>query len=339
MKILDLTNLKLTNKGKKINLDFKIDVPKNLYKYYALNEYSVNGIKNGTIFFSPNNLLNDVLEGNFEILWGFENFKNNENILQDFRDRITNGASDYKKDFLRWRGVFSMSEDFKNELLWIHYTNESGFCLEFDTKKLENYFKTNIGNDHTYFFPISYNNPVTQIDFNNYIYFDEKKDNQNIDALLPIMYCLAVKENHWEYEKEWRLLINNQNFNYVSDVNQIIDDKTKADENGKTKGNNLQIDRTLITKVILAPRFFNNNRFNKHEILERGFEVYNFKINEEGNYAKQLLKNIFEHFPNCIFQIDKVVTTQNIVGREITTRIEIIDISESYIIIKKIKLK
>lgn len=151
------------------------------------------------------------------------------------------------------------------------------------------------------------------------------------------MYSLAVKEAHWKYEKEWRLLINHQKFNYISDPNHILSDESKKDENNKTIGNNLEIERDIITKVILAPRFFNNNRFNKHELLDRDIEVFNFKLDGEGQKAYKLLKNLHKHYPASIYQINKV-TNDNFIEREITTKIEIIDISEYYIKIKKLKI-
>ena len=100
MKQLNLKNVKLTNNGKQIDVDVKLEIPKTLYKFYALNDYNIKGVENGTIFFSPNNLLNDVLEGNFELLWDFENFKTNDNINLDFRKAITNNNHNFKIDFL-----------------------------------------------------------------------------------------------------------------------------------------------------------------------------------------------------------------------------------------------
>jgi hypothetical protein len=229
------------------------------------------------------------------------------------------------------------SDDYKNELLWIHYTNEAGFCFEFDVEKLKKFFKVNNGVNHSYFIPISYNDPITKIDFNEYSIFSQINNKQEIDALLPIMYCLAVKEGHWKYEKEWRLLLNHEKFNYVSDQNHIISDESKEDEKNIIIGNNLEIDRDIITKVILAPRFFNNNRFNKNEVLENGIEIYNIKNNDEGKLSYKLLYNLRKKFPHSIFQINKVANN-DFIDREINFKIEIIDLTANYIKIKKIKL-
>jgi hypothetical protein len=338
MKTLDLKEVvKFTNNGNDIRVDIKMKIPESLYKFYALNDYSVKGIEKGTIFFSPNSLLNDIMEGNFGLLWDFNNFKNNDTINENIKSQIVRGGGEHKKNFLRWRGIFSMSDDYKNELLWIHYTNESGFCLEFDVKKLNTYFNTNNGNDHSYFFPIKYNNPIEIIDFNEYIITEKNDEKRSIDVQLPILYCLAVKEYHWEYEKEWRLLINHEKFNYVSEPTHIVDDCTKKDENKKVNGNNLEINRKIVTKVILAPNFFNNNRFNKIELLERGIEVFNFTENVEGQNTQKLLQNLYKHYYSCIYQIEKVVNT-NFIEREITKKIEIIDVSESYVKLKRIKI-
>lgn len=334
MKQLNLKNVKLTNNGKQIDVDVKLEIPKTLYKFYALNDYNIKGVENGTIFFSPNNLLNDILEGNFELLWDFENLLKNEKVDTNFRAQLISGINKSKIDFLSWRGIFSMSDDYKNELLWIHYTNEAGFCFEFDVEKLKNFFKVNNGVNHSYFFPISYNDPITKIDFNKYSKFSQINNKQEIDALLPLMYSLAVKEAHWKYEKEWRLLINHQKFNYISDPNHILSDESKKDENNKTIGNVLEIDRDIITKVILAPRFFNNNRFNKHELLDRDIEIFDFKDHREGQNAYKLMKNLHKHYSSSIYQINKVAN-KSFIEREINTKIEIIDISQHYLKIKK----
>ena len=86
MKPLDLKNVIFSKEGKYIDVQLKLKAPEKLYKFYALNDYSVKSIENGTIFFSPNNLLNDVLEGNFELLWDFESFKNKKKV---FENKIT----------------------------------------------------------------------------------------------------------------------------------------------------------------------------------------------------------------------------------------------------------
>lgn len=336
-KAIDLCNAKFIRNGKHVNVEIKIPTPQKLYKFYALNENSIKVVAEQTIFFSPNNLLNDVLEGNFETLWNFDNFTKNESINRGFRDEIIYRVSQYKKDFLQCRGIFSMSSNYKNELLWIHYTNESGFCLEFDTEKLSSTFNHNNGKEHSYFFPISYYKPIQLIDFNSYCDCEIIADKQDVNALLPIMYCLAAKEYHWSYEEEWRLLINHDNFNYVSDATNILDDATKDDEKDKVNGNNLDIDSSLITKVILAPRFFNNSRFNKQQVLGRNIELLNFKDNEDGKQTQKFLLNLQKHYPNCIYQIEKIANL-NLIERNITTKIEIIDISERYVKIKKVKL-
>lgn len=340
MKILDLKNVTFqkSESSKYLDVAPKIEVPQYLYKFYALNKFSVTNIEANNIFFSSANQLNDVLEGNFELLWDFENFKKNKNVYPDFQEKIIRGSDGFKKDFLRWRGIFSVSEVLNNELLWIHYTNEAGFCLEIDTLKINDVFQTNSGLNHSYFYPISYHDPVTKIDFNDYAEFTEVNNKQHINALLAIMYCLSVKEIHWAYEKEWRLSINNEKFNYQSDLNDIISDEKKEFEGNKAKSNNLEIDPNIFNKVILGTRFFNNNRFNKVEKFQDNIELYGFKNNEEGKFAQRLLKSLSKNFKDSVYQINKVAAN-NIISREINLRIEIIDIQDEYVKIKKHNLK
>lgn len=332
-KTLDLDNVRFTNNNGVVDVNIKIPAPKNLYKYYSLNKNSISGLENSTIFFSQANLLNDILEGNFELLWDFEKFKKS-NLKQEHKTDIIENISIYKKEFLRWRGVFSMTNNLKNELLWIHYTNESGFCLEFDSDELISFFNLNNNINQDFYFPISYPKKIKQVDFNE-LYFNNEVTGF-IDIKLAILNCFAVKENHWDYEKEWRLMLNREKFNYFSEPTLILDDKTKEEEIDKLKGGNIEIDRKIISKIILAPLFFNNSRFNKHEkIIDKfEYEIFIFKNSEDGKLAKQLLINLKKHYFDKIYQIDKIVVDKEIC-RDIRFKIDIIDIGDSFVKIKR----
>ncbi len=127
-KTLDLNNVRFTNISGVVDVDIKIPTPKNLYKYYSLNKNSVSGLENSTMFFSQANLLNDILEGNFEILWDFEKFKKSD-LTQEHKSFIIKNISTYKEKFLSWRGIFSMTNNLKNELLWRLSEKAASFIL------------------------------------------------------------------------------------------------------------------------------------------------------------------------------------------------------------------
>jgi len=334
IKILNLKNVSFTNNNGKIEVNNKIKIPVNLYKYYSLNKNNINCIKNSTLFFSQANLLNDILEGDFEKLWNFESFDKNTNILAEHKDYIKSRIPIYKKDFLRWRGVFSMSDNSKNELLWIHYTNESGFCLELDSNELISSLNLNNKSNQDFYFPITYCKTIKQVDFNRL--FIDIKETKRIDIKLAILNCFAIKEYHWRYEKEWRIMLNRKKFNYFSEPTIILDDKTKLEEIDQLRGGNVEISRDVIKKIILAPLFFNNSRFNKCiKIYDKfEYEIYFFKNSEEGNLAKELLENLKNHHSDKIYQIDKIVKDKKIC-RDLKFNIKIIDIGDNFVKIKK----
>lgn len=316
-------------------------IPENLYKYYSLMDYNIKGIYNNTIFFSQVHLLNDILEGNFKNLWNFDTFKDNLSIEEAHKKQITN-TTEYEKKFLENRGIFSACEDYKNDLLWVHYTQESGYCLEINTHELLNYLEQQHKNDY-WFYPINYPQNLSPLPFDNYIeLYEENHGNfirNFIDINLPIFYTLSTKEHHWHYEKEWRILLRSKKFNYIVSPTQIIDDKSKEIENKKKIGGNIEIPNKVIKKVILAPHFFNNSRFNHYDYnKDLGVELFHFKNNDEGKKAYDFLNAINQKYPNSIYQVDKIVQN-NVLKREISKSIEIIDISESYVKIVRKEIK
>lgn len=308
-------------------------IPENLYKYYSLMDYNIKGINNNTIFFSQVHLLNDILEGNFKNLWNFDTFKNNDAIQKDIKEQIIN-TTKYEEEFLKNRGIFSICEDYKNDLLWVHYTQESGYCLEINTHELLNCLEQQHKNDY-WFYPINYPKSLSPLPFDDYLeLYEENHGNfirKYIDINLPIFYTLSTKEHHWHYEKEWRILLRSKKFNYIVSPTQIIGDKSKEIENKEKKGGNIEIPNKVIKKVILAPHFFKNSRFNHYDYdKDSGVELFHFINNYEGKLAYDFLNVINQKYPNNIYQVDKIVQN-NLLKREISKSIEIIDINESYI--------
>ena len=58
-----------------IKLKEKVEIPKKLYKYYSLNKFSLESVKNKTFHFSHSFTMNDLMDGNF-LLWDMEDFLN-----------------------------------------------------------------------------------------------------------------------------------------------------------------------------------------------------------------------------------------------------------------------
>lgn len=93
--------------------------------------------------------------------------------------------------------VGCLCTDYKNRLMWSHYADSyKGFCVEYDFS---------LWNEKSIFslpFPISYseNRPIIPW----YLIYD--KFNKN-DFVLQVLLSLLAKDKAWEYENEWRFLI------------------------------------------------------------------------------------------------------------------------------------
>ncbi|WP_416446120.1 DUF2971 domain-containing protein [Leeuwenhoekiella sp. A16] len=347
-KDLELDHVTFINNGQKLETKLNKDKPKKLYKYYSLNSYSIEGLVNSTIYFSHVYLLNDIVDGELNLLWDFQNFlKNNKDDLKKIIPIPSESNEDryierYIKnrtipEFLESRGVLSLTSSYNNELLWTHYCNEKGFCLEIEISKFEEYLKKIKGNENYQFFPVSYYSPLKQIDFDKYALITKEigdfgaglVERNSIDAKLPILYGLASKEKHWEYEEEWRVLLNDAKFNSITHPLQIINDYQKEVENDLKLAGNIKIERDVIGKIILGPLFFNNERFTEKIELANSF-IYIFKKNKEGELARFFLITLEKNFHDKIYRVDKILKNKAIT-REITHVIKIIGIGNNYV--------
>ncbi|MEH6408682.1 MAG: DUF2971 domain-containing protein, partial [Leeuwenhoekiella sp.] len=165
------------------NVDFRIEdgkietiikkpIPSNLYKYYSLNRNSCESLENGYLFFSHSFMLNDLMDGN-PMLWDMkkyvQKFKYETNDFRSESEIEEEQTKKFQDEYLSLRGILSLSENYKDNLMWPHYTQERGFCLEFNTKDLQDEFK----NRELFFFPINYKEKLITIDFKEYIVCSE----------------------------------------------------------------------------------------------------------------------------------------------------------------------
>lgn len=338
-KRLKLENATFNQSKGNIKIELSEKIPNRLYKYYSVSKYAINGLKNKTLYFSHVHLLNDVMDGNF-MLWDVKKFiadlisqrqgVDNENDIYEEVKNLT-------KPFLKNKGVLSLSNTYKNELIWVHYTNERGYCLELETDKLLESVRENRNEKDVLFFPVSYDS-LKQIDFAEYITSEliPKNDEfmtNKVNANLPILYCFAQKDKFWKYEKEWRLLINDKIFKSIEFPLTMMNDEEKTAENkGKSSGN-VEIEKKAISKIILAPLFFNNERFNKSSI-NGTTTTFHFKANEDGKMIKEFLQTLKSDFNNKIYQIEKFIKDKRI-ARDIKYKIKIVRINEQSVDIMK----
>ncbi len=183
-----------------------IHQPNYLFKYYALNDNSVDALLKHYFFGPQPEHLNDPLDCSYELL-KFDNkeflfelmnpgrYANPEYPMELIRSEIRNeyselikGAKNLFKDLVFGNlGILSMTEVPDNELMWSYYSNHSGFCLEFDHSEFGPKFRGP--------FPINYHDEFDPISVTH------------LSQLVSVLYMTTLKSTNWCHEKEWRFLL------------------------------------------------------------------------------------------------------------------------------------
>lgn len=302
----------------KLTLDKNVKPPHSVYKYHSLNSYSIQSLRDNTIHLSHPYKMNDLMDSS-HLLWDFNTFtkvlNKNPEVKKSNREycaiKLTKNIPEkHIHDF----GVFCFSDTYSNDLLWAHYTNETGFCIEYNTGKLFETFKPLM----SCLIPINYGK-LKQIDIKKYAL--TVKDGYSM--IIPALYSLINKERFWEYEKEWRYIEYNTEFEEVS---HALDFEKKQK---KPLNRNLKIDKDCINKIILAPLFFNNTRFESYNKDEFKY-TYSNKSKEEVYTFLKILKSQYE---DKVYQVDKYLEKGKI-KRNIKYKVNIIEVNEEYCIIK-----
>jgi len=163
-----------------------------VYKYRGKENFQRDlfSLVNNQIFAAPFKDLNDPFEGVFndditKILILLERkFKSDSSEVIEQLEII--------KDYKNKLGIYSLSTNPKDELLWAHYSSShKGFCIEYDLEKLE---------QHAIGAP-----PIKKlsVDYKKLPQSITVKDISN-DSLLIKLF--STKSKRWEYEEEIRLI-------------------------------------------------------------------------------------------------------------------------------------
>lgn len=190
-----------------------ITKPPLLYKYYAFDEWTHRIFENNEIYLSSPESFNDPFDSKIRFIyegsrtdrkrflkeWSKkyrpelsrkERLVYEKSIRKQGLDlqRMADGAQD---EFMSHRsriGVFCMSEDKKNILMWSHYANENaGFCVEFRTN---NAFFSRAR-------PVEYDRVLPCLNLLE-IMWDK--------LITKVTLGLLTKAQDWAYEKEWRIV-------------------------------------------------------------------------------------------------------------------------------------
>lgn len=188
-----------------------LEKPHIFYKYHRLNENFFKLLTNKTLWFSPQNELNDPYDCKYSLSEKYLerlHKKSCNELLKDLKARVPIFAEITEERFFQimlptlqnkeWMNGFNnllfsdglgwcvccFTTDAINELMWAHYADSfNGVCFEFDLSKTDYLYEK--------IFPVEYNDtfPV-------------------IDSMDELPEALLRKRLLWNYEKEWRVLTN-----------------------------------------------------------------------------------------------------------------------------------
>lgn len=301
-------------------------LPDKLYKYFYLNKNSINNFITSKVHFSNPFKLNDIMEGSSQ-LWNLESFIDDYRAEtgNDWREIFDYISKEIPEEFFAHRGVLCLTDSFDNNLFWPHYTSELGFCVEYSQKS----FFDSIVCDNKLLYPIDYK-PLERIEFTNFIIKTSNGSKMTVEALLPMIYSISIKDLIWGYEREWRLMIKKEHLGKVSHPLRIIDEKENNIEVNNLQNRNITFDKDSIQKVIVSTLFFSNSRFSNIEVINDSTKKYHFK--GDSVYLFLFFLEIAKNYNDRLFQIDRDVSN-NIIVSKLNYKHEVIDITEKYVVL------
>ncbi len=118
--------------------------------------------------------------------------ENLQNLLDEMDSKL---AEKMKNLFL----VGCLCTSYKNRLMWSHYADShKGFCIEYDFSEPEDEILSKLP------LPVVYSEKRPSVPWKAAI---ENSEENMEEAYAEIMMGLLTKDNEWEYENEWRILI------------------------------------------------------------------------------------------------------------------------------------
>ena len=156
-------------------------------------ERDVNTIVNNQIYLPTKDELNDPTEGLY-----------NDTLIENFFNLYEDYSSEVRKQYyslldkLKNVGVYSLSKNKDNELLWAYYASgHSGFAIEYDIDILKHSFNHNAYFQLVYDFEVDYVKCIPETDI-SYLH---------IPTVISFLKTyLGTKSLSWKHEKEYRLI-------------------------------------------------------------------------------------------------------------------------------------
>lgn len=256
--------------------------PEAFYKYYSLDKNSIDAITNNYVYASHPKQLNDIFDCYYRLL----RFDDLDSIIcllrgvmqpEDIEKEWHNNKSiliqkvqfNYLDRAFIDLGIFSLTSDPTNILMWSYYSNNRGFVVQYDVGEIK---KNGINSEIIEGpFQINYQNKISEIPFD--------KD----EIALIFLYLTNIKSKKWLHENEWRMVFGRVNM-YTPGVD--IPDPERLIKNSRK----FEIENKAVKRIVLGHDFFDQKEFDKR----KGRIKLNSDSPELFFYKKVLLDYIIE---------------------------------------------
>jgi hypothetical protein len=182
-----------------------------LFKYCPIGKNQLSALAQKKIWYSKPASFNDPFDTRFHVVGNLHSYvqetdaqKLNRIFGEDMSDAIVKKKVSLESELMQFRqgieelGILSLANSNNNLLMWSHYAEDhKGMCLEFERKDGE----VLASSDSTQ--PIFYTD--------NHPTLSPKSLLNKAAALTSKKRILYAKSKHWEYEREWRHIVENGN--------------------------------------------------------------------------------------------------------------------------------
>lgn len=177
----------------------------NLFKFYSFNSFSEAVLRDKEVFFSHRDNFNDIYENHFGL--NFDGLGMSPAVKAELERQLFESPERV--------ATFCLASNFDEPLMWAHYAdNHKGFCVVFSKKALENILsyrhpdrkdsiettgriiRGDVGYEET--------PPIIQMESIYERAMDAKKGNWGDELIQKILYTKSI---HWQYEKEFRIVL------------------------------------------------------------------------------------------------------------------------------------
>lgn len=247
-------------------------------------ERDVNTIVNNQVYLPTKDELNDPTEG----------FYNDEEII-GLLETLKDYSSEVKKQYrglldkFENIGVYSLSKNNDNELLWAYYASgHTGFVIEYDIDVLKESLNHNVYFQFVFDFDVDYVERIPQVDFSVL---------QGEDSNLMLKTFLGSKSLSWNHEDEYRLIFEGKGL-FDIDYRAIT---------GIYFGYRMQKEEIDFVMEKLKGR---GQSYYKMELIENSYKFKPKIIEDKYADAPQYVANSLD------YNIDELLMSANLLGEE-----------------------